>query len=135
MDLLEWFKSHSGTISANVAIHDFSLSEGGRGMIATRDLDEGDELFNIPRALLLSPRTSELPKLYGEREWRRFRLHKGWNGLILCMMWEEAAGQASKWAGYFGTDIFPCALVRCAHVHPENMTSECKRMACVLVLT
>lgn len=50
-------------------------------------------------------RTSALPSLLGERSWRKFRLHKGWAGIILCMMWEEARGDDSKWSVYLSENI------------------------------
>lgn len=62
----------------------------------------GETLFSVPRHLLLSPRTCELPQRMGEDDWKRFNLYKGWSGLILCMMWEEAKGPESKWSEYFG---------------------------------
>lgn len=33
--------------------------------------------------------------------WKKAKLHEGWAGLILCMMWEAAQGSSSKWTGYF----------------------------------
>ncbi|KAM6502113.1 hypothetical protein JOM56_002090 [Amanita muscaria] len=32
-------------------------------------------------------------------------LDKGWSGLILCMMWEQAKGPYSKWHDYLGVSI------------------------------
>ena len=47
-------------------------------------------------------RTSSLPEKFGQAAWKKFGLHKGWTGLMLCMLWEEAQGPLSKWAGYLG---------------------------------
>lgn len=55
-------------------------------------------LFTIPRPILLSTQTSALPSLLGKEDWTL--LGKGWTGLILCMMYEEARGEASPWCGY-----------------------------------
>ena len=63
---------------------------------------ENYTLFTIPRELTLSSRTSSLPVLLGNVEWKRFKLNVGWAGLILCMLWEEAQGPLSKWSGYLG---------------------------------
>ena len=61
-------------------------------------LKEGTVLFTIPRLILLSTRTSALPRLLGKEDWTL--LDKGWTSLILCMMYEEARGEASPWSGY-----------------------------------
>ena len=61
---------------------------------------EGHILFAIPRHLILSARTSQLPSLFGLDEWKRMGLDKGWSGLILCMMWEQGNGPSSKWHEY-----------------------------------
>ena len=61
-------------------------------------LKEGTVLFTIPRLILLSTRTSTLPRLLGKEDWNL--LDKGWTGLILCMMYEEALGEASRWCAY-----------------------------------
>ena len=60
-------------------------------------------LFEIPRDVVLSTRTSELPSLLGDEAWKE--LGTGWAGLILCMMWEAAKGDAGKWSGYLGPFI------------------------------
>lgn len=65
----------------------------------------GHTLFTLPRHLTLSTRTSALPSLIGEADWKKHGLHVGWAGLILCMMWEVAQGCSSKWSTYLGTDV------------------------------
>lgn len=97
-------------------------------------LQEGYTLFSIPRELTLSTRTSQLPAKLGESAWKQFKLHVGWAGLILCMMWEEAQGVESKWHGYMCQ--YPLLLVhplKCLndqsdHVQPychPNLTLPC----------
>lgn len=56
---------------------------------------EGHTLFTLPRTLTLSTRTSPLPSLFGLDAWRAHGLHKGWVGLILCIMREDAWAQES----------------------------------------
>ncbi|KAH9485074.1 Ribosomal lysine N-methyltransferase 4 [Psilocybe cubensis] len=98
-----WFQSNDGYIdTAAMDVMDFPASEGGRGAIALVDIPENHTVFSIPRKLLLTPRTSALPAKMGERAWKKtFELHRGWAGLILCMMWEAAQGAQSKWCSYF----------------------------------
>ncbi|KAK1225653.1 Ribosomal lysine N-methyltransferase 4 [Marasmius sp. AFHP31] len=50
--------------------------------------------------MTLSTRTSSLPTILGVEEWKRNKLDEGWAGLILCMMWERARGNTSRWAEY-----------------------------------
>lgn len=61
---------------------------------------EGHTLFTIPRSLTLSTRTSSVPAMLGPAKWKNYELDKGWVGLILCMMWEDAQGASSKWSQY-----------------------------------
>ena len=51
-------------------------------------------------------RTSSLPEKFGQAEWKKFGLHTGWTGLMLCMLWEEGQGASSKWHGFFRMFIF-----------------------------
>ncbi|KJA29063.1 hypothetical protein HYPSUDRAFT_177169 [Hypholoma sublateritium FD-334 SS-4] len=103
---LAWFQAHGGQIDlAAIDIVAFPAAEGGRGVVARVDIPEGQAVFAVPRALVLSTRTSALRARFGVKEWAAARLHEGWSGLILCMMWEEARGGASEWAGYF--EILP----------------------------
>lgn len=67
------------------------------------DIQAEHTLFTIPRNLVLSMRTSSLPEKFGQAEWKKFGLHTGWTGIMLCMLWEEAQGAASKWHGFFRT--------------------------------
>ena len=76
----------------------FQLSDNKPRMQQT-----GHVLFEIPRNLLLSTRTSELKKRLGKDEWAS--LGKGWTPLILCMMWEAAKGGKSNWDGYLSMCI------------------------------
>ena len=57
-------------------------------------------LFTLPRSLTLSTRTSSLQSKVGARDWKKYQLHKGWVGLILCMLWEDHAGDEGYWKGY-----------------------------------
>ncbi|KAF8517662.1 hypothetical protein JB92DRAFT_2905584 [Gautieria morchelliformis] len=95
---LRWFEAKGGSVHADVGLTSFPSM--GRGAIALQDIKEGTVLFTLPRSLTLSMRTSSLPSKFGEREWKKYRLDKGWVGLILCMLWEDHAGEHGFWAGY-----------------------------------
>ncbi|KAI8968075.1 SET domain-containing protein [Trametes punicea] len=100
-DFVTWFESQHGKLDTeNVGI--VNIPGQGRGAVALQDIPEDHILFTIPRDLTLSTRTSSLPSLLG-KSWKEYRLHEGWAGLILCMMWEESRGSDSKWSGYLAT--------------------------------
>ena len=65
-------------------------------------MKEGHVIFTIPRSIILSTRTCILPQNFGLDAWKKYGLHQGWAGLILCMMWEAAQGFQSKWSAYLG---------------------------------
>ncbi|KAJ7091963.1 SET domain-containing protein [Mycena belliarum] len=99
--LLSWFQANGGSLDASVG---FKMFLGcGRGAVALADIPEGHVLFTIPRGLLLSTETSGLPGNVGFERWKTAKMHIGWAGLILCMMWETAQGPRSRWAQYLGS--------------------------------
>ncbi|KIJ49632.1 hypothetical protein M422DRAFT_225528 [Sphaerobolus stellatus SS14] len=93
-----WFKSQGGNVHPAVGITSFPGM--GRGAVALEDIKEGTILFTLPRSLTLSMRTSSLPAKFGEKEWKKLKLHKGWVGLILCLLWENSLGEGSQWEPY-----------------------------------
>ncbi|KAK7692209.1 hypothetical protein QCA50_003833 [Cerrena zonata] len=96
---LTWFTEHDGIMDTSSML--LAIVPGhGRAAIASRDIPEGYTLFEIPRGLTLSLRTSSLPEKFGISAWRKHGLHQGWAGLILCMMWEESLQELSNWSGY-----------------------------------
>ncbi|KAF8629885.1 hypothetical protein AX15_003242 [Amanita polypyramis BW_CC] len=98
---VDWFSTNGGYLDVDsVRFKTFPISEGGRCMVASRDIEEGQTLFSIPRRLMLSTENCSLPSLFGLEEWKKMELDKGWTGMILCMMWEQAKGKASKWSEY-----------------------------------
>ncbi|EIN11537.1 SET domain-containing protein [Punctularia strigosozonata HHB-11173 SS5] len=105
-DLVEWFKRRGGSIDESAMGFTVFPADGGRGAVALGDIPEGHALFTLPRSLTLSTRTSSLPLRIPE-EWKKYELGKGWVGLILCMMWEEAQPD-SLWAEYLASlpDVF-----------------------------
>ncbi|KAG1861544.1 hypothetical protein DFJ58DRAFT_777259 [Suillus subalutaceus] len=111
-DFAAWFQYNGGVLDTSMmGITDFPGS--GRGAVALQDVPENHTIFTLPRSLTLSTQTSALPSEFGFEAWREHKLHKGWVGLILCMMWEEAQGNQGKWITYltslptqFDTPIF-----------------------------
>ncbi|KAG6831726.1 hypothetical protein H0H87_004277 [Tephrocybe sp. NHM501043] len=98
--LLSWFQANGGQFDVeSLGFTNFPDSEGGRGVMALKDIPEEHVLFSIPRSLLLSTQTSHLPSRFGPTAWKDMQLNQGWTGLILCMMW-ESANSGSKWKEY-----------------------------------
>ncbi|KAL1721914.1 hypothetical protein EV715DRAFT_270783 [Schizophyllum commune] len=96
----QWFVANGGFVDKEyVGLTEFPAEEGGRGMIALKDIPTDHTLFSIPRSTVLSTRTSPFPGLFGADAWKERQLDKGWGGLILCMMWESAQSDR-KWKGY-----------------------------------
>ncbi|KAG2183393.1 hypothetical protein INT43_006399 [Umbelopsis isabellina] len=97
-----WLKYNGATVADSVAIKDLRSQNAGRGMVAVKDIKEGDLLFSLPRKILLSEETSELANIPDVKE--KLQQLDGWSPLILCMMYESQREQ-SFWKPYF--DILP----------------------------
>lgn len=96
---LAWLAANGATVSKSIALQDYSAESAGRGVVAVADINKDEELFSIPRPLLLSPETSELAKKLD------LTTLEGWNPLMICMIYEYGRGAASHWKSYF--DILP----------------------------
>ncbi|KAI9026673.1 hypothetical protein CLU79DRAFT_803426 [Phycomyces nitens] len=101
----KWLESNGSTLSDKIAIGDYRSEGAGRGIVAKKDIKEGDVLFSLPRSLLLSPLTSGLRKEPGIDE--VLDNLEGWLPLILCMMYESQKVD-SFWKPYF--DVLPKAF-------------------------
>ncbi|KAH9033284.1 SET domain-containing protein [Lactarius pseudohatsudake] len=100
--LVDWFTAHNGTFD-RAALTFAPIDNLGWGAFALRDLQQDHTLFSLSRDLTLSTRTSSLPPLIGEEDWKKHGLHVSWAGLILCLMWEAAQGESSKWSTYLAS--------------------------------
>lgn len=96
---VEWLKSNGATISDTIALKDYRSEGAGRGVVATKDIKEGDLLFSLPRNILLSQMTTSLNKVEGLSE--DIKQLTGWSPLIISMMYESQQ-EDSFWRPYFG---------------------------------
>ncbi|KAG0092369.1 hypothetical protein BGZ93_009264 [Podila epicladia] len=96
---LEWLAANGATVSKDISLQDYSAEGAGRGVIAVADINKDQELFSIPRSLLLSPETSALSQKMD------LTSLQGWNPLMMCLIYEYGKGTESKWRPYF--DILP----------------------------
>ncbi|KAL9530422.1 Ribosomal lysine N-Methyltransferase [Sphaerulina musiva] len=92
---LTWLKNNGATISSSVQLADLRGRAAGRGVVATQDLSEDEELFSIPRASILTNETTDLPANL------RKELDHPWLSLILVMVHEYLKGTESSWYPYF----------------------------------
>ncbi|KAI8637666.1 hypothetical protein BD408DRAFT_353314 [Parasitella parasitica] len=98
----KWLQDNGATLCKNIAIKDFRSEGAGRGVIATKDIKEGELLFSLPRSILLSPSTSSISKIAGLD--KALADINGWTPLIITMMYESQRDN-SIWKPYF--DILP----------------------------
>ncbi|KAI8333453.1 hypothetical protein BC941DRAFT_357981 [Chlamydoabsidia padenii] len=101
-DFWQWLIDNKAVVSDAIAFKDYSAENAGRGVVATRSIKEGEELFTIPRSLLFSTKTAQL----ASKEDMETVLADldGWTPLILCMMYELDRDD-SFWKPYF--DLLP----------------------------
>lgn len=78
-------------------VHDFRGQKQGRGLIALKDLEEGEELFSIPRNFVLNILTSS----FSDEKKLVLNGLGQWEALILVILYEKSLGDKSKWFHYF----------------------------------
>lgn len=66
-------------------------------IVARANIPEGEELFSIPRSLILAVQNSELKTLLGQD----VEALGPWLSLMLVMIYEYLLGSKSRWAPYF----------------------------------
>lgn len=96
---IDWLKQNGTIISPKIELTDLRHRNAGRGVVAKDDIEEGEDLFNIPNPSILTVETSSMPVDL------KNALDDPWLSLILAMVWEARQGQKSKWRSYF--DVLP----------------------------
>ncbi|KKK14079.1 hypothetical protein P175DRAFT_0550824 [Aspergillus ochraceoroseus IBT 24754] len=93
-----WLASRPGVrVNSKILIADLRGNAAGRGVVAQADILEGEELFTIPRGLVLSTYNSKLKDLLPQD----VEELGPWLSLILVMIYECLLGDQSAWAPYF----------------------------------
>ncbi|KAL4818252.1 hypothetical protein BDW67DRAFT_14589 [Aspergillus spinulosporus] len=93
-----WLSSRPGvTINSKIRLADLRANAAGRGVVALADIDEDEELFAIPRDLVLSTHNSKLKDLLLQD----LDQLGPWLSLMLVMIFEYLQGDKSTWAPYF----------------------------------
>jgi N-lysine methyltransferase SETD6 len=93
--LITWLESSGAHISPKIELADLRHRSAGRGVLAKEGIKEDEELFRIPRSLILDASTSSLP------EGLRNKLEDPWLCLILAMIREHRLGEMSAFKPYF----------------------------------
>ncbi len=105
---IKWFQANGGTISSKVKISDLRSQDQGRGLIATSDISEDEELFTIPRDLILNIDTGSISQ--NQLNHNNLRSMGHWEGLILTLLFEYSKGDKSKWKPYI--DLLPNSFMQ-----------------------
>ncbi|RAH70918.1 ribosomal lysine N-methyltransferase [Aspergillus aculeatinus CBS 121060] len=97
-EFITWLSSLPGVrLNPKIQIADLRASGAGRGVVARLDLEEGEELFTIPRAHVLSVQNSKLKDLVSHD----LEELGPWLSLMVVMIYEYLRGDQSPWAPYF----------------------------------
>ncbi|EXJ70595.1 uncharacterized protein A1O5_06665 [Cladophialophora psammophila CBS 110553] len=95
---VEWFTAADGTrLSPKVQLKDLRSEGAGRGAIAVEDVEEDEELFAIPRSLVLTVTTSSIPPALFEP----LSETGAWQPLIVTIIYEYLRKEKSPWHAYF----------------------------------
>ncbi|KAJ5669270.1 hypothetical protein N7462_010340 [Penicillium macrosclerotiorum] len=101
-DFIAWLEANPGVnINPKIVLADLRSTGAGRGVVARNSISEGEELFSIPRSLILAVQNSELKSLLGQD----VDSLGPWLSLMLVMLYEYLKGARSRWAAYFR--VFP----------------------------
>ncbi|CAG8290321.1 unnamed protein product [Penicillium nalgiovense] len=98
-NFMSWLQASPGVqLNPKLRLADLRATGAGRGVMAQSNISEGEELFSIPRAMVLTVQNSELRTLLGENLEEQMG---PWLSLMLVMVYEYLQGEKSRWAPYF----------------------------------
>ncbi|KAJ5778952.1 hypothetical protein N7457_006672 [Penicillium paradoxum] len=98
-NFMSWLQATPGVqLNSKIRLADLRANGAGRGVVAQSNIPEGEELFSIPRAMILAVQNSELGTLLGENLEEQMG---PWLSLMLVMVYEYLQGEKSRWAPYF----------------------------------
>ncbi|KAJ5107664.1 hypothetical protein N7456_004339 [Penicillium angulare] len=95
---VSWLESNPGVkVNPKIILADLRSTGAGRGVVARTNISEGEELFSIPRSLILAVQNSDLKSLLPQD----VEALGPWLSLMLVMLYEYLRGEQSRWAPYF----------------------------------
>ncbi|KAI3403349.2 RKM4 [Candida oxycetoniae] len=96
---LAWAKDNAIDISSKITIHDYTLQDQGRGVIALEDISEGEVIATIPKSILLNVTQNSLITKYPHLQYKLLHLDH-WDALIIILLYELQCEIESKWKAY-----------------------------------
>lgn len=97
---LEWLTQQNVDISPKVKVDDLRSSGQGRALVAVENLAEDEELFKIPRTVLLSAHNCSLVTDHPETKEQLLDLNQ-WEALLVVFLYElNVKGPESPWWPY-----------------------------------
>ncbi|KAJ5139285.1 uncharacterized protein N7515_004133 [Penicillium bovifimosum] len=98
-NFMSWLQATPGVqLNPKIRLADLRASGAGRGVVAQSNIAEDEELFSIPRGMVLAVQNSELGSLLGQNLEEQMG---PWLSLMLVMLYEYLQGEKSRWAPYF----------------------------------
>ncbi|KAK5465414.1 Ribosomal lysine N-methyltransferase 4 [Exophiala xenobiotica] len=95
---VEWFTTAAGTrLSSKIELKDLRDENAGRGLVAINTIAEDEELFAVPRRLVLMTTTSSIPPTV----LAPLADTGTWPPLIMTIIFEYLRRQESPWHPYF----------------------------------
>lgn len=95
---IDWLLSNDVKISPKISIHDYRSSNQGRGIIAMEDIEPNEQLFTIPRSILINVVNNSLIEKYPDIQ-DKLKSMDQWLSLIIILSYEFKFG--NKWKNYF----------------------------------
>ncbi|KAJ5719648.1 hypothetical protein N7493_007226 [Penicillium malachiteum] len=97
-EFVYWLESNPGVkVNPKILLADLRSTGSGRGVVARVNIAEGEELFSIPRSLIIAVQNSDLKGLLPQD----VESLGPWLSLMLVMLYEYLRGPQSRWAPYF----------------------------------
>ncbi|KAJ5248947.1 hypothetical protein N7468_000398 [Penicillium chermesinum] len=97
-EFISWLEASPGVrVNSKIVLADLRSSGAGRGVVARTNIPEGEELFSIPRSVILTVQNSQLKSLLAQD----IEQLGPWLSLMLVMLYEYLQGPQSRWAPYF----------------------------------
>ncbi|RMD44485.1 hypothetical protein DV735_g654, partial [Chaetothyriales sp. CBS 134920] len=100
-EFVDWFRNAPGTrLSAKIELADLRHRGAGRGVVATEDIAQDEELFAVPRSLvLMATTTTNTTSDYVPAT--PLPDHNSWLPLIIVTIQQLLRREQSKWHPYF----------------------------------
>lgn len=101
-DFVEWLQRENVNLLPKVAVQDLRTHHQGRGLVAVEDIGQGEELFKIPRNIIINAGNCLLVRDRPDLQDRLNALNH-WELLIIILFYELQLGEKSPWIHYFNT--------------------------------